>query len=291
MYKEFVLPYLAKLSERFGLVYYGCCERVDDRLEMIIDAIPNLRSVSVSGWSNLAKTAEILGKNYVYSRKPTPAHISGPNPNWDLLEKDMQRHLRRRPGLQPGDPLPRRLHDQRRPLAAAPLGRHDQVDLPDVTRLAASRRSPDLAETADRRSPGFLKTCRSRKVRGRETGARRETSTSRRCWPEIIGIPREDVPHGWQSNTTDQDQCLLHFVSVVSAMPSVGFRCFEEPAAHGRRAWQENWGRKMTGTNAHVPDEHLTTWILVVPRRRGVLPAVRAVSMVQGRNGGDDLQG
>ena len=90
MYQEFVLPYLAKLSERFGLVYYGCCERVDDRLEMILDAIPNLRSVSVSGWSNFAKTAELLGQKYVYSRKPTPAHISGVNPHWDLLEKDMR---------------------------------------------------------------------------------------------------------------------------------------------------------------------------------------------------------
>jgi hypothetical protein len=90
MYKEFVLPYLAKLSERFGLVYYGCCERVDDRLEMIIDAIPNLRSVSVSGWSDFAKAAEILGKKYVYSRKPVPAHISGASPNWDLLEKDLR---------------------------------------------------------------------------------------------------------------------------------------------------------------------------------------------------------
>ncbi len=90
MYKEFVLPYLAKLSERFGLVYYGCCERVDDRLESIIDAIPNLRSVSISGWSDLAKAAEMLGGNYVYSRKPTPAYISGDNPNWDLLKKDMK---------------------------------------------------------------------------------------------------------------------------------------------------------------------------------------------------------
>jgi hypothetical protein len=90
MYKEFVLPYLAKLSERFGLVYYGCCERVDDRLESIIDAIPNLRSVSISGWSDLAKAAEMLDGNYVYSRKPTPAYISGDNPNWDLLEKDMK---------------------------------------------------------------------------------------------------------------------------------------------------------------------------------------------------------
>jgi len=90
MYREFFLPYLARLSQRFGLVYYGCCERVDDRLEMIIDAIPNLRSVSISGWTDLRKAAEILGKRYVYSRKPTPAYISGPNPNWELLEKDMK---------------------------------------------------------------------------------------------------------------------------------------------------------------------------------------------------------
>ena len=90
MFKEFALPYLAKLAERFGLIYYGCCERIDDRLEMIVDAVPNLRSVSVSGWSNLAKTAAILGKKYVYSRKPTPAYISGPHPVWDLLEKDLK---------------------------------------------------------------------------------------------------------------------------------------------------------------------------------------------------------
>ena len=76
MYKEFVLPYLAKLSERFGLVYYGCCERVHDRLPAIMEAIPNLRSVSVSGWSDLAKTAEMLGKKYVFRasrRRPTSA--------------------------------------------------------------------------------------------------------------------------------------------------------------------------------------------------------------------------
>ena len=90
MYKEFVLPYLAKLGSMFGLVYYGCCERMEDRLEMIVDAMPNLRSVSISGWSDLEKTAEILGSDYVYSRKPAPALLSGANPNWDLAEKDMK---------------------------------------------------------------------------------------------------------------------------------------------------------------------------------------------------------
>jgi hypothetical protein len=90
MYQRFVLPYLAQLSARFGLVYYGCCERVDDRLPGILEAIPNLRSVSVSAWSNLGKVAELLGKQYVYSRKPRPAYISGAHPDWGLLEKDMR---------------------------------------------------------------------------------------------------------------------------------------------------------------------------------------------------------
>ena len=90
MFREFVLPYLAELSSRFGLIYYGCCERVDNRLEMILDAIPNLRSVSVSGWSDFKKTAELLGKRYVYSRKPVPAYISGPSPDWNALERDLR---------------------------------------------------------------------------------------------------------------------------------------------------------------------------------------------------------
>jgi hypothetical protein len=90
MYKEFILPYMAELSSKFGLIYYGCCEPLHDRLDLIMDAIPNLRSVSISGWSDLKKTAEMLGKKYVYSRKPTPAYISGPTPDWDLLKKDMK---------------------------------------------------------------------------------------------------------------------------------------------------------------------------------------------------------
>lgn len=90
MYQEFVLPYLAKLSERFGLIYYGCCERVDDRLPLIQQAIPNLRSVSVSGWSNLGRAAEMVGRKHVYSRKPRPAYISGPSPDWELLEQDLR---------------------------------------------------------------------------------------------------------------------------------------------------------------------------------------------------------
>jgi hypothetical protein len=90
MYKEFVLPYIARLTARFGLVYYGCCEPVHDRLDLIIEALPNLRSVSVSAWSDFQKVADMLGRGYVYSRKPNPVFMTGANPEWDLVERDLR---------------------------------------------------------------------------------------------------------------------------------------------------------------------------------------------------------
>ncbi len=94
MFDEFFLPYIAEVGKLFGLTYYGCCEAVHDRFEYIEKAIPNLRAVSVSGWCDFFKIGEMLGQKYVYSRKPTPAYISGPNPNWDLLKKDMRDTLK-----------------------------------------------------------------------------------------------------------------------------------------------------------------------------------------------------
>jgi hypothetical protein len=90
MFNEFFLPSISEVTKPFGLTYYGCCEAVHDRFEYIQKAIPNLRAVSVSGWSDLARMGELLGKNYVYSRKPTPAYISGAHPDWDLLKKDVR---------------------------------------------------------------------------------------------------------------------------------------------------------------------------------------------------------
>jgi hypothetical protein len=90
MFEELYLPYIAKVGNMFGLTYYGCCEPLTDRFTMISKVLTNLRAVSVSGWNNLYKMADILGKDYVYSRKPTPTYISGMNANWENLKKDME---------------------------------------------------------------------------------------------------------------------------------------------------------------------------------------------------------
>ena len=89
-FEEFFLPYMAEVANMFGLIYYGCCETVTDRLDRALKQIPAIRIVSVSGWSDQAKAGKILGNRFVFSRKPIPAYVSGDNPAWDMVEKDAQ---------------------------------------------------------------------------------------------------------------------------------------------------------------------------------------------------------
>jgi hypothetical protein len=89
-FEEFFLPYMAEMANLFGLVYYGCCETVSDRMDRVLKHIPAVRCVSVSGWSNQAKAGEFLGNRFVYSRKPTPSYVSWETPDWDMAEKDAQ---------------------------------------------------------------------------------------------------------------------------------------------------------------------------------------------------------
>lgn len=88
MFNEFFLPSIAEITNMFGMSYYGCCETVTDRFEYIAKALPNLRTVSISGWSDFKKAGEMLENKYLYSRKPVPAYVSSETPNWDLVEKE-----------------------------------------------------------------------------------------------------------------------------------------------------------------------------------------------------------
>ena len=75
MFKEFELDYIKPIAERFGYTYYGCCEPLDDRIDLL-KSIKNLRKVGVSPWANIEKCAELIGGDYVYARKPNPAHVA-----------------------------------------------------------------------------------------------------------------------------------------------------------------------------------------------------------------------
>lgn len=75
MFEEFVFPYQLPLLERFGLNCYGCCEPMDPRWQ-VVKRIPRLRRVSVSPWADREKMAEFLGRDYIFSLKPSPTPLA-----------------------------------------------------------------------------------------------------------------------------------------------------------------------------------------------------------------------
>ena len=87
---EFEVPYISKLADQFGMIYYGCCDRLDDRLD-IVQKIPNVKKMSCSPWSNREIFAEKLRKDIVMSNKPTPAYLAGDGFACDEVAADLRR--------------------------------------------------------------------------------------------------------------------------------------------------------------------------------------------------------
>lgn len=76
MYGEFIFPYYKRLTEEFGLVYYGCCEPVQSIWEDYLSKLPNLRKVSISPWCDEEYMGRVLKNSpVIYSRKPSPNYI------------------------------------------------------------------------------------------------------------------------------------------------------------------------------------------------------------------------
>ena len=81
MFHEFFFPYIKRLSDRLGLLSYGCCEPVDTLWENSLVHLKNLRKLSVSPWCNEedigAKLRDARKDNryIVYQRKPSPNYV------------------------------------------------------------------------------------------------------------------------------------------------------------------------------------------------------------------------
>ncbi len=78
---EFVFPYQDRLVKRFGLLSYGCCERVDAIWPDYLSKWDKLRKLSVSPFNNEAQVGEYLrGSNVVYYSKPRAEFVTNPGP-------------------------------------------------------------------------------------------------------------------------------------------------------------------------------------------------------------------
>jgi hypothetical protein len=75
MFREFEVAYASRICARFGLVYYGCCDPLDRKMNEV-RMIPNVRKVSMSPWVDQERGAAEIGTQYVFSRKPSPAFLA-----------------------------------------------------------------------------------------------------------------------------------------------------------------------------------------------------------------------
>jgi hypothetical protein len=88
MHDEFDIAPMKPLLERYGLVYYGCCEPLHNKIDLV-RKINNVRKISVSPWSNKEIAAAQIHGDYVFSAKPNPAHVAMGGFDADLIRKDL----------------------------------------------------------------------------------------------------------------------------------------------------------------------------------------------------------
>jgi len=93
MHEEFSLQYECRWLNRFGLTYYGCCEPLHKKIDILRRNIPNLRKISMSPWIDLNEAAENVGTEYVFSYKPNPVILAGDEWNPELFRRNLREAL------------------------------------------------------------------------------------------------------------------------------------------------------------------------------------------------------
>jgi hypothetical protein len=92
MHDEFLLKYQLPILEKFGLVAYGCCEDLTNKIE-ILRKIPNLRRIAVSPFADTPRCAEQIGRDYVISYRPSPADMVSYGFDEGRIRKILERDL------------------------------------------------------------------------------------------------------------------------------------------------------------------------------------------------------
>ena len=88
MHEEFDIDYIKDTIGQCGLVYYGCCEPLDKKID-IVEKIPHLRKISITPWADVHVAAEAIGKKYVLASKPNPASVAVGMLDKEALKKEI----------------------------------------------------------------------------------------------------------------------------------------------------------------------------------------------------------
>ncbi len=88
MHEEFDIDYMKETMGRCGLVYYGCCEPLDKKID-IVEKIPKLRKISITPWADINVAAEAINGRFVIASKPNPSSVAPSELNIPELKKEI----------------------------------------------------------------------------------------------------------------------------------------------------------------------------------------------------------
>lgn len=92
MHDEFDITYQIRAMQPFGLVYYGCCEALHQKID-IVSKIPNLRKVGVTPWADTDVAIEAISGRYVVSAKANPGLVAERNMDMAAISGEIEKYV------------------------------------------------------------------------------------------------------------------------------------------------------------------------------------------------------
>ena len=89
---EFEVQYVSRIFPHFSNIYYGCCDRLDDRMD-VIRKLPKIKKLSCSPWSDREHFARVMPDTCIMSAKPNPAYLAAGALDEDAVRKDLRRTI------------------------------------------------------------------------------------------------------------------------------------------------------------------------------------------------------
>lgn len=89
MSSEFAFSHERKWADMFKLYSYGCCERLDHKINELKEGFGNLRKISMSPFSKLEEGMEKIGRDYVVAFKPNSNFLVGETWDRESLKKEL----------------------------------------------------------------------------------------------------------------------------------------------------------------------------------------------------------
>lgn len=93
MHDQFDLVYNQKIFGDCGLLYYGCCEPMHGKIDILRKRFPNLRKISITPWADPEAAARNINGDYVLAAKPNPAFVNSPTFNPQPVDQEIRRYL------------------------------------------------------------------------------------------------------------------------------------------------------------------------------------------------------